>query len=694
MDRIRACALALAFATVGTAGALFAGPVTPSYFAVEEAIAGVRSAWSNAQGDDIRRAEGWDAITQAVEQGLQDFTTASDEAGRQAALTRLSRLADALRVSAWPPAVQLRADLDSWLRPRMSLVEASRQLAESLRSLPAASSPEVAANRERWASLDQRLSEALRSYESSTDAADRAAALDELRSTLDLLNTAGRQQAWTPAITLQQALASLFERPNVEAIADLPSVTPFLSQPVVFSEILYYKGQTSYITPGVRTGFGLLPNNDGLSFYNSQLAHSVTPVRGFQEQVAADDRGRFLTKLYQLSATIYNTSDARVFITVQPRPGGISINPQPTNNIDAQIDSQKLPGHHPHITRSAISLVGFGQERIENEIYENGIGQIRQEAATSSLEVARYRAAEAQAKLNSQATQYLVGERRIEVGPIALANAELRSQPSFVGVRGKILDRGDSSQLGADFPLPATFGSPAAGVTADLHLPSALTNVLAGQFRSAEVQAVENLLVETRPADSDEPPLQTRQNVDFEAHLDAIRRAQELNNAGAQAMRVFRPGRPPEFTADRDGNLVAVIRDFKVDLPAPAAATRGGLAGPPARVYRIISPNASVTLTFKVIPGTLGGPIEVEANIVSFDPGRDAQVLAINEDENDARRLNALTSSVILGALRTQFIGRTIRQTIDPMDLQGFAVESVSDLHPTGWMRVILTRLR
>src|SRR5690606_19628888 len=129
--------------------------------------------------------------------------------------------------------------------------------------------------------------------------------------------------------------------------------------------------------------------------------------------VAQDDRGRFVTRLYDLSATVYNTSEARAYVTIQPRPGGIDINTQTTNNIDAAIDSQKQPGHHPHVTRTAISVVGFDQERIEREIYENGIGRIRQEAAQSAREVAAYKESQAEAQINAQAAAYLVGYNTI-----------------------------------------------------------------------------------------------------------------------------------------------------------------------------------------------------------------------------------------------------------------------------------------
>ena len=44
------------------------------------------------------------------------------------------------------------------------------------------------------------------------------------------------------------------------------------------------------------------------------------------------------------------------------------------------------------------------------------------------------------------------------------------------------------------------------------------------------------------------------------------------------------------------------MRDFQIDVPAPANAAKGGIAGPPAQVYRMTSPNAEFAISFTVAP--------------------------------------------------------------------------------------------
>ncbi len=46
------------------------------------------------------------------------------------------------------------------------------------------------------------------------------------------------------------------------------------------------------VTAGPKTGFGLLPRDDGISFFNSQTLTSVTPIWDFQQQMEQDPQGR------------------------------------------------------------------------------------------------------------------------------------------------------------------------------------------------------------------------------------------------------------------------------------------------------------------------------------------------------------------------------------------------------------------
>ena len=52
------------------------------------------------------------------------------------------------------------------------------------------------------------------------------------------------------------------------------------------------------MTAGPKTGFGLLPSNDGIAFWNSQALSTVTPITNFEQQLQQDKRGRQADKLY------------------------------------------------------------------------------------------------------------------------------------------------------------------------------------------------------------------------------------------------------------------------------------------------------------------------------------------------------------------------------------------------------------
>jgi hypothetical protein len=158
------------------------------------------------------------------------------------------------------------------------------------------------------------------------------------------------------------------------------------------------------------------------------------------------------------------------------------------------------------------------------------------------------------------------------------------------------------------------------------------------------------------------------------------------------AIRVKRPGRSPEFGADAQGHLVALVHDFLLEVPAPKQAVGGGLAGPPARVYRITAPNAEFVISFKVEGQTEKAPLRLSGRVEAFDPGPGARVYAVNEDESKAQALNAFTSQIVLGVFRSRVAGQPVDIPLSNLQLRGFAIRSVSPLDPTGWIRVDLDR--
>ena len=96
-------------------------------------------------------------------------------------------------------------------------------------------------------------------------------------------------------------------------------VSPVFDQNLVTTGPVYRKGYWSQVTAGPKTGFGLLPSDDGIAFYNSQLLTSVTPITDFQNQIDSDPQGRKAAKLYQFSATSYDAAQLTIY-TVLRRP--------------------------------------------------------------------------------------------------------------------------------------------------------------------------------------------------------------------------------------------------------------------------------------------------------------------------------------------------------------------------------------
>jgi hypothetical protein len=135
------------------------------------------------------------------------------------------------------------------------------------------------------------------------------------------------------------------------------------------------------------------------------------------------------------------------------------------------------------------------------------------------------------------------------------------------------------------------------------------------------------------------------ENVNYADFLKAVNQARAANDPKVLAIRVKRPGVSPEFAADANGFLVALVHEFQIEVPAPAAAARGGIAGPPAQVYRISSPQAEFALSFKVTPQSQTAPVRLAGRIENVDFAPGTKVFAINEDDSKAEPLTALPAS-------------------------------------------------
>src|SRR5690606_12892071 len=112
---------------------------------------------------------------------------------------------------------------------------------------------------------------------------------------------------------------------------------------------------------------------------------------------------------------------------------------------------------------------------------------------------------------------------------------------------------------------------------------SALTNLASGYYRSGQAASVDNLLVKIIPPAGDEPAaedIEVVQNASYEDLLQAIADVREQSDdPNAIALRITKPGEPPSFAVDAEGNLVALLRDLTVEVPAPENFGQRGLFG-------------------------------------------------------------------------------------------------------------------
>src|SRR5262249_2144898 len=158
-----------------------------------------------------------------------------------------------------------------------------------------------------------------------------------------------------------------------------------------------------------------------------------------------------------------------------------------------------------------------------------------------------------------------------------------------------------------------------------------------------------------------------------------------------QVLRIPRPQHPPEFSTDARGYLVALVRDFQLDSPAPDQQSGGAMLGVPAKVLRFKAPLVEVALSYQLDQSTPGS-LQLKGKIQEFNPGTGGEVLAINDDENQAKPLTRFRSAIVMTALGARMRSQNIDINLDQLKLPGFAIRSVSPLDPSGWARINLVR--
>jgi len=687
---VRLITAILAVGLGSLSGVLWAAPVSPSYLGVERTIDEIRRSWSSPGAPAQPNAPGWNALFDALLADLRSYSKAESEGERLEALNRVYQISTGLSNVAWAPAANLRQEIRQWLRPRVRLAWARQRLSETVQALPATTDPNILANRSRWVNfVEDDLGHALRDYDAATTVPQRQSALHRIHESLGFLGKGNQSQPWWPSSELQGAVNDLFNQPNLDITADVNTVAPVFNANLVETGPVLRKGYVSQVTAGAKTGFGLLPSDDGIAFFNSQLFTSVTPIWDFQNQIASDARGRQATKLYHFDATTYDW--AELTITTVLRSSGLQISPSYRHNIDAAISSQPMCGGD--FGRLVAGLIGMNQQAINNRVYQGAIGQFREKIPVEAMEEGLERIAVQMERRNADLrSKGLTGNNTLAIKDLLITQLALRSRPEGVLVGGLIQWQG-APQLGADAPQPAKPATFETGVTADVHLSSLLTSLIGGAFQRDPIKSVQNLTIVTKDVPAGTPPREAvtlTQNTDLPAYVRAVDEARKAKNPKVTALRITRPQQPPEFSVDARGFLVALIHDFQFEVPAPEGEAKGGLVGSPAKIYRIKIPLAEVALSYQV--DTPPKALHIRAKVEEFSPGLNAQVLAITDDETKATPLSRFSAAIVLGAMGGRIRSQPIEFTLDQSTLPGFSIRSVSPLDPSGWLRLTLDR--
>ncbi len=451
----------------------------------------------------------------------------------------------------------------------------------------------------------------------------------------------------------------LFNRPNLDIAADVPTVAPIFEANLVTTGPVTRKGYTSMVTAGPKTGFGLLPVNGGIAFYNSQSLVSVTPIHDFQQQIEQDPQGSKAAKLYVFGATTYDWSNLTVTATITPE--GLNLSPNSTHNIDAAISSAPTGGHG--LERGIAALIGMDRDKITQKVYEGALPKFQQQIPQEAQEEALERISVEQAQRNADLrSKYLIGDDTAAVRDLLIRQLSLSSRPEAIFVGGRFEWRSAPDQRGADSPQPPKLASTIeSGVTADLHLGSLLTSAASGLWLQDKVRSVQNLVIETKAVPPGTPPkdaVSVSQNMSFADYVKAVNAARNAHDARVQALRITRPEQPPEFSTDARGFLVALVKDFQLDVPAPDPQAGGNLLGVPAKILRVKSPLVEVAVSYQLDTSTPGS-LRLKGKIQEFNPGTTGEVIAINDDEKQGKPLTRFQSAIVMTAWGARSAART-----------------------------------
>ena len=630
---------------------------------------------------------GWDRMCDAVSEGLEAYASAQDDGERRRALERLHTLANTLDTVAWPPAAGLGKELRRWLRPRIRLEQAGLRLVADMDRLPRT----TAEDRARWVEfLREEVNRPFHEHDAARTVVQRVEALAGIHATLDKLKVRNRSDRWAPAMEVEAALGELFGEPNLAVVADLASLRPALDQPFVTDGPITRKGYTSQITAGPKSGFGLISSDDGIVFYTRQKLSGVTPIWDFQQKLLEQPMGCIIGKIYEFHATTTDRAEATLVVAI--RNEGMTITPSNTHNFGLEIWS--VPQPCSHAARSALAALCLTQEKINRLIWQNAFPEVVKNGVKEAQEESQERADKVAAERNAQLRRYLPGTGQARYDDLLIDGLTLQTRPDFVRLGGTLGHIAGHVPFGADAPKPAALLQPEPGVTLDVHLSSALSNLIRGSFVGGRYGSVTNVMVVSKNIPAGAPrssAFEVTFNADDATYRKAVDAARAVNDPKVLAVRVRRPSRSPEVGVDATGKLVFVIDDLEVEMSVPPDTPHEGL--PPAKILRVKAKRVEVALNFLVTARTAKEPVRLDGEIASIDVGPlgDLQAEAIDKDDRPTA-LTELDKALLVGQLRAQAQGQKVDIPLSNLQLEGFAIQSITPLDPSGWVRAVLVR--
>lgn len=662
-----------------------------SYHAVTKAIDEATRPWDQPGATAPAAAPGWRAFFGELKSELASYASAAEGNVQLASLGRLHKFDMALWSVPWGPVASIRSALDEWLTPRVRIAWAERRLFDYT-SAHRGDSTGSAEHTMAWKRfVDNDLASALAGYEGAKTVQARRAALRKLTGVLAALRSNNRATYWPYSSELQAALDGLYNQPNLDVSADVASVAPFLSNNVVTTGPVARNGYVSQVVAGPKTGFGLLPSDEGIAFYNSQIANTSTPITDFQNQIEQDRQGRKVAKLYYFTAASYDTPNLTISAIIRPSTG-LALAASYAHNVAAGFDA--LPIQGKGLGRGVLAILGLNRAKLIDKVGGQAFPRIASGVVEGAEEEAAERLPGAAEQQNIKLRRVLVGNNIAAIRDFRITELSLRSRPENALVSGKVGHQAAPDAIGADMPQPPSLAAPNPGVSADLHVSSVLSNVVAGLLQGDELRAVDNLMIVTKALESGRPAAEgvtVGRNVDYATFLRNIDGARAANNPKVTAIRFKKPTAPPEFSADERGYLVVLVKDFRMEVPAPPGSERGGLLGAPAKVLRFNVPVAEFTLSYKVAANGPYPPTEIDAKVEDFVPSGNSKVQTIFDDETKATTMGPFQGNLALLGFKNKLQQVPIKVPLTSLNIPGFSLMGISPLDPSGWMRVVLS---